>query len=83
MEELTKALAKLGYKATSAESDATFGDTRRTFTNGKRTLIITRDRSQYILEGDREELESAGLWRAFELESELLSSLVQFLKNAE
>ncbi|MGH2567338.1 MAG: hypothetical protein ACRDGA_03295 [Bacteroidota bacterium] len=50
---------------------------------GPRELIITADRGQLFVEGDRAELEAAGLWGAFNDRQEFESSVLNFLGVAE
>ena len=50
---------------------------------GPRELIITADKGQLSVEGDRAELEAAGLWKAFDDKQEFESSVLKFLGVAE
>ena len=50
---------------------------------GPRKLTITADKGQLFVEGDRAELEAAGLWKAFDDNQEFESSVLKFLGVAE
>jgi hypothetical protein len=36
------------------------------FSDGERSIRITKDRGQWMFEGERSELEPLGLWKAFD-----------------
>jgi len=79
---LAGALAKEGFGPVACEESACFGNFTATFSNGKRSVVVCRDRGQFHVEGERKSLEPAGLWRSFHGSRELLSPLVLWLRGA-
>ena len=78
--ELLPRFAALGCVPTRGEYDhASFGNYFVDFESPSRSFRITRDRSQYILGGDRAGLEPAGLWRAFDSQVEFADAVVAWL----
>ena len=51
------------------------------FSNDKETLKIIRDRQQFILAGNKEELESYGLWKAFDSMAEFRKALIAWINK--
>ena len=72
-------LAAAGFRPVGSRYEpASFGDYLVDFRGPTGSLRITRDRGQYMLEGDRGELESAGLWRAFDDRDEFTQRLTDW-----
>jgi hypothetical protein len=60
-------LAALGFAPKRHEySSASFGNYFIDFESGAFKFRIVCDRSQYFVEGEKDELEPVGLWRAFD-----------------
>jgi hypothetical protein len=60
-------LAALGFAPKRHEySSEPFGNYFIDFESGAFKFRIVRDRSQYFVEGEKDELESVDLWRAFD-----------------
>jgi hypothetical protein len=59
-----------------------FGNYYVNFSGRKGPFRIIRDRSQYMVEGDRAVLERAGLWRAFDDREEFAARLLSWLEGA-
>lgn len=78
---LTNDLADLGYVATADQPSASFGDFLVRFEGKRNSFAIARDRGQFIVHGDRTELEPIGLWRAFDLVTELEPPLLSWLRE--
>ena len=79
---LLPALADLGYLPISAEySENSFGNFIVRFQRpDTASFQLTRDRGQFIIYGiPQDELESAGLWRAFDVINELQPLLIRLL----
>jgi hypothetical protein len=80
---LGQALCALGYTATVDQYAAeNFGDFVVRFRKQGRDLVISRDRGQFTLAGDRAKLEPAGLWRAFDSAAELQEPLLAWLARS-
>lgn len=47
------------------------------FRNGEIELKIIKDRGQWILDGEREELEKYGCWKAFDSTSEFIEKILK------
>jgi hypothetical protein len=61
-------------------SEPAFGNFVVTFRSERREITLTRDRGQFMVSGsDRNSLESAGLWRAFDTPQDLLPHLSSWL----
>jgi len=61
-------------------SPESFGNFVATFRSSDHMVSITRDRNQFIVGGaDRDELEAARLWRAFDTAHDLLPYLAKWL----
>ena len=80
---LIRALHALGAEVINARYDPeSFGNYEISFRAPRVAFRITRDRSQYILHGPpRQELEAAGLWRAFDYRSEFEETLLVWLRS--
>ena len=75
-------LAERGAEPTSYESSASFGNFAVSFAANTREFMIARDRGQFIVSGpSRQELESAGLWRAFVGVRELSTPLLAWVAS--
>jgi hypothetical protein len=63
---LIGSLSALGFAPRKYEYlSGSFGNYFIDFESGTFKFRIVRDRSQYFVEGEKDELESAGLWRVF------------------
>jgi len=80
LEPLVAELAALGYVPGPSEMSLSFGNFVVSFDNGSRRFQLTRDKSQFIVGGERAELERLGLWRAFNSIAELEPPLMAWLK---
>lgn len=78
---LPEALAALGYRPVAGQLAESFGDFFVRFTNGRSSFALTRDRSQFMVRGEPDELEPAGLWRAFDDIAELEAPLLGWLQE--
>ncbi len=58
-----------------------FGNFMVTLGNGKRTITLVRDRSQFMVRGERAAHEPAGLWRAFDNIQELEPLLLAWIRS--
>jgi hypothetical protein len=61
----------------SQYSEQCFGDWVVELT-GRKSFRLVRDRSQYMVGGDRASLEPAGLWRAFDDRDEFVRLVVRW-----
>lgn len=78
---LPEALAALGYRPVDGQLSESFGDFLVRFTDGRHAFELTRDRSQFMVRGQRDQLEPAGLWRAFDGTAELEAPLLAWLQG--
>ena len=53
------------------------------FSDGRSTVKIVRDRSQWMLSGERPQLEPFDLWRAYESTEEFREALVHYLRTSK
>jgi len=83
LKEVAFRLEALGFSATQSTFSASFGDYFVDLVGRGRQLRIVRDRSQYFVDADRDDLERAGLWRTFEDRDEFLTRLLTWLSNAK
>ena len=75
-------LAKMGLMPTgSLYSPESFGDYYVDFGSPVGWFRIVRDRSQYQLDGRRELLEPAGLWRSFNSREQFERQVLTWLEN--
>jgi len=75
-------LKNLGFELTNyTDEPKSFNDFLAEFSNDKRLIRITRDRSQFILSGGREELVPYDLWRAFDDQEEFTCALLRLLQE--
>jgi hypothetical protein len=51
------------------------------FTDGSRHLRVIKDRSQWMLDGAKKDLERAGLWRAFDDTEEFRDALLAYISR--
>jgi hypothetical protein len=77
---LLSELARLGIRETgSAYEPGTFGNYYVDLTGPHGDFRITRDRGQYLLDGDLERLRDLGLFRAFERMPDLRDAVLAYL----
>ena len=76
---LIGALASLGYRPVSSNTSDSFGDFLLRYEKGTKSFAITRDRGQFMVQGEKAELEEADLWRAFSSVAELQGPLLSWL----
>lgn len=84
MANILPVLFRLGYAPTAGQySPWSFGGDYFVDFHGPggHSLRILYDRSQYTVSGDRAELESVGLWRAFDDRSEFEYKLLPWLHS--
>jgi len=74
-------LAEFDYIPSSFVESQSFGDFRVNFIGSVDSLAITRDRSQFMVDGNRTILEPAGLWQAFSTPHSLAVPLTAWLKS--
>ena len=53
------------------------------FSDGRSTVKIVRDRSQWMLSGERPQLEPFDLWRAYKSTEEFRDALVRYLQASK
>ena len=76
---LVGSLANLSYTLTESTVSRDFGNFAVTFRGPSREFQIARDRGQFIVSGpSQQELERAGLWRAFHGTAELAQPLLEW-----
>jgi hypothetical protein len=81
--ELLPQLAAHGFHPGRCEyAPDVFGNYLVDFSAPTKSFRLIRDRSQYMLEGDQEELRDAGLFRAFDDKKEFQSALLSWLARA-
>ncbi|MGB5259987.1 MAG: hypothetical protein WBO34_05620 [Gammaproteobacteria bacterium] len=73
------ALESLGYKLVKSEPGS-MDSGIVAFSNEEKQIEITKDRSQWMLAGPKDELEPIGLWRAFDDTHEFKDALVRYIK---
>ena len=75
-------LNRLGVVETASQYDAElFGDYFVDFRGPSGTFRITRDRSQYIIDGDDERLKSMGLFRAFDSREQIYDAALRYART--
>jgi len=81
--DLLSELESMGAKVESARYDpGSFGNFEICLAAPRGAFQITRDRSQYMLQGpSRQELEAADLWRAFDRKEEFSALLVAWFRR--
>ena len=73
-------LAQFGAEPTKYEDSRSFGNFSVSFTKLSQEFLVVRDRGQFIVSGpSQQELEAAGLWRAFVGLNELSGPLLAWL----
>lgn len=82
LETLENAMQAIGFALVRAES-GTMDSGRAEFSNGDRSVVVWKDRSQWTLDGSREDREPFGLWRAFDDTREFCDALVAYLSRTE
>ena len=82
LSDYRRRIEALGAEVTDARHDAqSFGNYEVCFRASNVAFRITRDRRQYILHGPpRQELERAGLWRAFNHRDEFGETLLAWVR---
>ena len=76
-------LAQLGVAPIKCESSPSFGNFAVLFSGAATDFVLARDRGQFIVSGPaQEQLEAAGLWRAFVGVRELAFPLLAWLASA-
>lgn len=81
--DLVAELQALGAVVESARYDARFfGNFVVSLRSPRGCFQVTRDRSQYIVQGPpRAELEPVGLWRAFDQKDAFSAALLAWMRN--
>jgi hypothetical protein len=81
---LASTLAAAQLTPSGWEYSDSFGNFLVAFRGSGRELTLNRDRGQFIVGGpDRDSLEAAGLWRAFDTAEELLPPLARWLGQGD
>jgi hypothetical protein len=79
---ISTALKTAGFRLLHTEAgsmDSGLAD----FSDGSRTIRVIKDRSQWMLVGEQNQLERAGLWRAFDDTQEFRDALLAYLLRAK
>ncbi|WP_066727586.1 hypothetical protein [Desulfuromonas sp. DDH964] len=80
--KMAEKLKILGFELTNyTEEPRAFNNFLAEFSDGSFSFTFVRDRSQFILNGEKDELEPYGLWKAFNGPDEFLDKLLFWLKN--
>ena len=81
--QVAQLLISRGFRVTRVLpiSESSFGNFAVDFSNGPANIQVTRDRGQFIFDGDRKALEAAGLWRAFHSPDSALTPLTAWLSD--
>jgi hypothetical protein len=77
---IEEALKPLNFYVVKSES-GTMDSGIVQFTNGTKQIHITKDKSQWIIPGERKDLEPKGLWKAFDDTHEFKDVLVSYIKT--
>ena len=81
LDVVSTALAKAGFRLLHTQvgsMDSGLAD----YSDGGRKLRVIKDRGQWMLEGARDELERAGLWRAFDDTVQFRDALLAYISHA-
>ena len=79
--KLPAALSDVGFTPQSCKYSPTdFGNFTVVFGSGNRSFLLSRDRGQFIVGGERGALEPAGLFRSFDSVASLHQPLLAWLK---
>jgi hypothetical protein len=79
---LVEQLGSLGFRPVGSRSAEAFNDYVIEFSSGERRFSIARDKYQYMIDGDMDELRRQGLWRAFDDRSEFEAAVLSWLRGA-
>jgi hypothetical protein len=82
LDVLIDALKSLGLELVRASS-GTMDSGTATFEAGGLTIEVVKDRSQWMLEGDKQGLEPAGLWRAFDNTAQFRDALIEYARQRQ
>ncbi len=80
---LLNTLVTEGFVPTAVLDSPSFGDFAVTFSKGEQGVTICRDRGQFHVEGERDNLEPIGLWRSFIGVRELELPLMSWLRSRQ
>jgi hypothetical protein len=78
---LVQSLQAEGFVPAFVGESASFGDFTVEFSDGRRQVLIVRDRGQLMVQGERSVLEPADLWRAFDGWRSLQQSLIPWIHS--
>lgn len=79
---LIEALSKIGFSPQTCKySSADFGNFEVVFARNNHRFSLARDRGQFIVGAERNVLESAGLYRAFDSVASLRQPLLAWLNS--
>ena len=82
IEEFVKVLSHAGFSLVRySEEPRAFDNLYADFSNGQTTFRVVRDRSQWMVDGEKQLLERYGLWKAFDDQQEFESALFRFAKE--
>lgn len=80
IEDIVASLKRLGFAVVKyTDEPKAFDNFLVEFSNGKLLVRITRDRSQFILSGKKEDLEPYDLWRAHDDQASFKAALLRWL----
>jgi len=80
LEKIIAVMNELGFRLTSTES-GTMDSGLAVFAKDSTRATILKDRSQWILEGEAEELKAHGLWRAFDEADDFCEALQSYYSS--
>lgn len=80
LESIERAMTTLGFRLIDAERGPMDSGTAD-FTDDDITVGIIRDRSQWMLKGERKDLEPLGLSRAYDSASEFVEALKRYVRH--
>jgi hypothetical protein len=82
IEELVDALAGLGFPLVRySEEPRAFNNFYADFSNGSVCFRVIRDRSQFMVDGEKRTLELSGLWKAFDNQSTFEQALLKWVRE--
>jgi hypothetical protein len=80
LDVISAALQPIGFSLLRSQSgpmDSATAD----YSDGRSTLRVIKDRSQWFLDGARADLEAFGLWRAFDDTGEFRDALLAYISR--
>lgn len=80
LDGIVVAMEAVGFRLVRSEA-GTMDSGSAEFSDGWRTVKISKDRSQWMFEGLRQELEPLGLWKAFDDTLEFRDALLVYINK--